>query len=201
MGVRSHYVRDEWDSTPRAIPSPVNDAMWGKRRWVYERRIFSSRGYLELHGQELVEATSKRSGRTPGYHPLPPISGPLARGAPRSRPSNRYYSGPGFAYYFRPTSTAITAPKVMNPNAPKERQIMIGGPTLYPGILTIGISWWLIAALSAILPLLWCLGSWRRLRRKRTHLKNCCPACGYDMRATPQRCPECGTAAIVVNAA
>jgi hypothetical protein len=52
---------------------------------------------------------------------------------------------------------------------------------------------WLAALLFALLPAIWVTGLVRRRRRVRGQR---CAACGYDLRATPERCPECGTVAV-----
>jgi hypothetical protein len=50
---------------------------------------------------------------------------------------------------------------------------------------------WALTAVAGTLPVIWVWQRWRqRSRAKVGH----CPTCGYDLRATPERCPECGTA-------
>jgi hypothetical protein len=50
-----------------------------------------------------------------------------------------------------------------------------------------------LVGFTLLLPMVWAIA---RARRARRHRQGCCPACGYDLRATPERCPECGAAAV-----
>jgi hypothetical protein len=55
---------------------------------------------------------------------------------------------------------------------------------------------WPIALASAVLPALWFAhrshGFLKRRRRVARIQRAQCERCGYDLRATPERCPECG---------
>jgi hypothetical protein len=52
------------------------------------------------------------------------------------------------------------------------------------------IPWWLFLMFLLALPLWTATGA---IRRKRRMGRGVCVKCGYDLRATPGRCPECGT--------
>jgi hypothetical protein len=50
-----------------------------------------------------------------------------------------------------------------------------------------------VVLLTAILPALW-LRSWQHSHLRRWRMAHgFCPVCGYDLRASKDRCPECGT--------
>jgi hypothetical protein len=64
--------------------------------------------------------------------------------------------------------------------------------------VVVGAPWWGIVAVSAVAPAA-ALARARRTRRRNP--LGLCPACGYDLRATPGRCPECGSVPAVKGAA
>jgi 4-amino-4-deoxy-L-arabinose transferase-like glycosyltransferase len=48
---------------------------------------------------------------------------------------------------------------------------------------------WAVLGPAVLFPALW---GWRWRRLRKGHRAGLCPTCGYDLRATPDRCPECG---------
>ena len=73
--------------------------------------------------------------------------------------------------------------------------VAVARPMFGPGtsFVDIAVPHWILAALLSILP----IGFGFRLRRVRLARQRLssgqCIACGYDVRASPHRCPECGT--------
>lgn len=54
----------------------------------------------------------------------------------------------------------------------------------------IALPYWMLVLVTGLAPGWWSVGWLQKQKRART---NRCSTCGYDLRATPERCPECGT--------
>lgn len=61
------------------------------------------------------------------------------------------------------------------------------------------IPFWLLTTIFAILPLCEIPLLIFKLNKSLRHTRGLCPHCGYDLRASPDRCPECGRPATAVH--
>jgi hypothetical protein len=52
---------------------------------------------------------------------------------------------------------------------------------------------WTLIVLTGLPPMAWIIYNRRYLRGRWRAVRGLCEMCGYDLRATPDRCPECGT--------
>ncbi len=78
-----------------------------------------------------------------------------------------------------------------------KRLLGFGTDVIWPeyGGRYVNIPHWFLATLSGGLCVVFARAWWKRRKRD---LKGRCRKCGYDMRATPNCCPECGARAQVV---
>ena len=67
------------------------------------------------------------------------------------------------------------------------------GISLSYDLAVVEMPYWPVALVTSVLPACLLLTTVRRRRRQRRLHAGLCPACGYDLRASPGRCPECGT--------
>jgi hypothetical protein len=101
------------------------------------------------------------------------------------------HGGPGF-HVIRWSSSLFS--QYLQSTPPSKRHGFLGfyvshlNPKNVIGASFITLPLWFLAALFALPGLLF-IPKLRRLRRARAGL---CLSCGYDLRATPEKCPECG---------
>ena len=61
-------------------------------------------------------------------------------------------------------------------------------------VLYVGVPFWAITTLAFLPWIGWCVRRVFAYRVRRRVYAGLCPHCAYDLRATPDHCPECGGA-------
>ena len=99
-----------------------------------------------------------------------------------------------YCEYYRRAATVVSKPTICaNIKVPGfSYQHYIGLFARTEELFHLRIRYWFLLAVGSILPMCswFCTVILRKTRKPKIGM---CATCGYDLRATPERCPECGT--------
>jgi hypothetical protein len=114
------------------------------------------------------------------------IGGPDSFDLTHSDPLYWFVSNPGHATFCRQVGKTW--------GSPVGRVVFLdfeiaSSPPARDTLINVLVPYWMIAVAAILPPLAWIRWRWRRSRHASP---GHCPQCGYDLRATVERCPECG---------
>ena len=150
-------------------------------RWYF--MVFSGRGGLEVAlDAEVLDrgaVTEQAAAMPPGwrwqFHSTGPPIYPRPAFNTRQRPRPPFRLTPSLGFWFEWSRTPSTV----------RREIIV--------------PYWSLAVLTGALPAVWLVRRVRQRRRARSAAAGLCTSCGYDLSASPGRCPECGAEAVFAS--
>jgi hypothetical protein len=158
-------------------------SLWAAGGWDSGPRV----RHLAGRWGYVIGRWEERSGSCPQlilYHDTQPVYGPIVPmgSSPQWDAWNKRYPlhlewyGCGIQFVYEPSlGTDVTR-----------------RATMFGSTFRLIAPYWMLATAFLILPAI----AWSpRFMRRRAQLEGRCAICGYDLRATPERCPECGTSA------
>ena len=172
LWLRGHFIGDEWHLPPSEVTdvTPAAPTLGPAQTWRRQVSFHAGGGRVRVMRREVQEGRT-----TPAGHTTTPPRDAVGD-LPAMTASDRAHSALGFAYLRRDKQ-------------PFNRPPVTGW---YWGFVAVTVPCWALAAVTAVLPTLWALRRVSQRRNTARANRGLCPACGYDLRATPDHCPECG---------